>query len=159
MHALRKASTAKPAGSSDPAACASAPMVRSRPDPCIGLTPYPSTGPSLSHGQEIQTARAGAHLGSRTLSLDNVPRALVNFDTRGFIKIVAAVDTGRILGVQAVAAGAGELIQAAALAIHHDTTVDALAGRLFPYLTMVEGLKLCAQSFSWDVRQLSCCAA
>lgn len=100
----------------------------------------------------------GIETDSRTLSLDNVPRGLVNFDTRGFIKIVAAAGTGRILGVQAVAAEAGELIQAAALAIHHNMTVDELASQLFPYLTMVEGLKLCAQTFTMDVKQLSCCA-
>jgi mercuric reductase len=29
---------------------------------------------------------------------------------------------------------------------------------LFPYLTMVEGLKLTAQTFNKDVKQLSCCA-
>ena len=33
-----------------------------------------------------------------------------------------------------------------------------LADQLFPYLTMVEGLKLCAQTFTKDVTQLSCCA-
>src|SRR5258708_23667198 len=96
---------------------------------------------------------------SRVVSLDNVPRALVNFDTRGFIKIVAEAGTGRILGVQAVAAEAGELIQTAALAIHHHMTVAELGAQLFPYLTMVEGLKLCAQTFFKDVKQLSCCAA
>jgi len=37
-------------------------------------------------------------------------------------------------------------------------TADDLAGMLFPYLTMVEGLKLCAQTFSKVVKQLSCCA-
>ena len=89
----------------------------------------------------------------------NVPRALVNFDTRGFIKIVVEAATGKLLGVQAVASEAGELIQAAALAIHHQMTVDDLAAQLFPYLTMVEGLKLCAQTFTRDVKQLSCCAA
>jgi len=93
------------------------------------------------------------------LTLDNVPRALVNFDTRGFIKIVAEASSGKLLGVQAATAEAGELIQAAALAIHHNMTVDELAGQMFPYLTMVEGLKLCAQTFSKDVKQLSCCAA
>ena len=96
---------------------------------------------------------------SRVLSLDNVPRALVNFDTRGFIKIVAEAGTGRILGVQAVTAEAGELIQTAALAIHYNMTVAELGAQLFPYLTMVEGLKLCAQTFFKDVKQLSCCAA
>jgi len=38
-------------------------------------------------------------------------------------------------------------------------TVAALGAQLFPYLTMVEGLKLCAQAFVKDVRQLSCCAS
>ena len=88
-----------------------------------------------------------------------MPRALVKFDTRGFIKIVAEAGTGRRMGVQAVAAEAGELIQAAALALHHDMTVVDLASQPFPYLTMVEGLKLCAQTFTKDVKQLSCCAA
>lgn len=95
---------------------------------------------------------------TRTLTLDNVPRALANFDTRGFIKLVAEPETGRLLGVQAVASQAGELIQTAALAIRARMTVNDLAGQLFPYLTMVEGLKLAAQTFTKDVKQLSCCA-
>ena len=108
---------------------------------------------------EAQAHLLGIETDSRTLSLDNVPRALVNFDTRGFIKIVAAAGTGRILGIQAVAAEAGELIQTAALAIHHNMTVEELSSQLFPYLTMVEGLKLAAQTFFKVVKQLSCCAA
>ncbi len=108
---------------------------------------------------EAQAHLKGIETDSRTLTLDNVPRALVNFDTRGFIKIVAEAGSGALLGVQAVTAEAGELIQAAALAIHHRMTVNELASQLFPYLTMVEGLKLCAQTFTRDVTQLSCCAA
>jgi mercuric reductase len=37
-------------------------------------------------------------------------------------------------------------------------TVGELADLLFPYLTMVEGLKLAAQTFARDARELSCCA-
>ncbi|HAS22966.1 MAG TPA: mercuric reductase, partial [Idiomarina loihiensis] len=95
---------------------------------------------------------------SRTLNLDNVPRALVNFDTLGFIKIIAERNSGQLLGVQCVAGEAGELIQTAAMALRAKMTVDEVADGLFPYLTMVEGLKLCAQTFSKDVEQLSCCA-
>jgi mercuric reductase len=108
---------------------------------------------------EAEARLKGLDTDSRLLTLDNVPRALVNFDARGFIKIVAEAGSGRLLGVQAVAAEAGELIQAAALAIHHNMTVTDLGAQLFPYLTMVEGLKLCAQTFTRDVTQLSCCAA
>lgn len=107
---------------------------------------------------EAQAHQDGIETDSRTLTLDNVPRALANFDTRGFIKLVADAGSGRLLGVQAVAPEAGELIQTAALAIHNRMTVQELADQLFPYLTMVEGLKLAAQTFDKDVKQLSCCA-
>jgi mercuric reductase len=107
---------------------------------------------------ETQAQLKGIATDSRTLTLANVPRALANFDTRGFIKMVAEAETGRLLGVQAVADQAGELIQTAALAIHLRMSVRDLADQLFPYLTMVEGLKLAAQTFSKDVKQLSCCA-
>ncbi len=107
---------------------------------------------------EAEAHHDGIETDSRLLTLDNVPRALANFDTRGFIKLVAEAGSGRLVGVQAVAPEAGELIQTAALAIRHRMTVQALADQLFPYLTMVEGLKLAAQTFSKDVKQLSCCA-
>ncbi len=107
---------------------------------------------------ETQAASRGIEAESRTLDLENVPRALANFDTHGFIKLVAEKDSGRLLGCQVLAAEGGEIIQAAALAIRNRMSVADLAEQLFPYLTMVEGLKLCAQTFSKDVRQLSCCA-
>ena len=107
---------------------------------------------------EGEAQSKGIKTDSRTLTLDNVPRALVNFETRGFIKLVAAAGSGQLLGVQAVAAEAGEMIQAAAIALRAGMTVHELADQLFPYLTIVEGLKLAAQTFSKDVSQLSCCA-
>ncbi|GAB4356041.1 MAG: mercury(II) reductase [Methylohalobius crimeensis] len=107
---------------------------------------------------EAEAHHDGIETDSRTLTLDNVPRALVNFDPRGFIKLVAEAGSGRLIGVQAVAPEAGELIQAAALAIRARMTVDELADQLFPYLTTVEGLKLAAQTFRKDVKRLSCCA-
>ncbi|WP_460489941.1 mercury(II) reductase [Curvibacter fontanus] len=107
---------------------------------------------------EAQARDDGIATDSRTLTLDNVPRALANFDTRGFIKLVTEAGSGRLIGVQVVAAEAGELIQTAALAIRCRMTVQELADQLFPYLTMVEGLKLAAQTFHKDVKQLSCCA-
>ncbi len=106
----------------------------------------------------VQAREQGLKVESRTLSLDNVPRALANFDTRGFIKLVSERESGRLLGAQILAAEGGEIIQTAALAIRHRLMVKDLAEQLFPYLTMVEGLKLCAQTFTKDVKQLSCCA-
>jgi len=129
----------------------------------LDLTTMPAvvfTDPQVA---TVGLTEAEAHLrnietDSRTLPLDAVPRALVNFGTRGFIKVVAEAGTGRLLGVHIVAPEAGEVIQAAALAIRARMTVHDLADQLFPYLTMVEGLKLAAQTFTKDVSQLSCCA-
>ena len=107
---------------------------------------------------EEQAKTLGIDTISRTLEMENVPRALANFETDGFIKLVTKADTGQLIGAQILAHEGGEIIQSAALAIHNNMTVEALANQLFPYLTMVEGLKLCAQTFNKDVKTLSCCA-
>ena len=107
---------------------------------------------------EAEAHLIGINTESRILTLDNVPRALVNFGTRGFIKMVVDTSSGRLIGVQVVAPEASELIQTAVMTIRARMTIQELADQLFPYLTMVEGLKLCAQTFFRDVKQLSCCA-
>ncbi len=129
----------------------------------LNLTAMPSvvfTDPQVATVgySELEAHHGGIETDSRTLTLDNVPRALANFDTRGFIKLIVEKGSGRLIGVQAVTPEAGELIQTAALAIRNQMTVQELADQLFPYLTMVEGLKLAAQTFNKDVKQLSCCA-
>lgn len=106
-----------------------------------------------------QAHEQGLEVDSRRLAVENVPRALANFDTRGFIKLIINKQDRRIVGAQIVADAAGEVIQTAALAIKAQMTSTELAEQLFPYLTMVEGLKLTAQTFDKDVKQLSCCAS
>ncbi|MDN7128062.1 mercury(II) reductase [Pseudidiomarina terrestris] len=107
---------------------------------------------------ESNATAQGIAVDVRSLALSHVPRALVNFNTRGFIKMVAEQESGRLLGVQVVADEAGELIQTAVMAMRANMTVQEIGQELFPYLTMVEGLKLCAQTFTKDIKQLSCCA-
>ncbi|GDY33534.1 mercury(II) reductase [Gandjariella thermophila] len=107
---------------------------------------------------DAQAAEAGLRCDCRTLPLAYVPRALVNRDTRGLVKIVAEAGTGRLLGVHALAEGAGDLITAATYAIIAGLTVDQLAHTWAPYLTMAEALKLAAQTYTADVAKLSCCA-
>lgn len=108
---------------------------------------------------DAQVVEAGLRCDCRALDLAHVPRALVNRDTRGAVKIVAEAGTGRVLGVHAIAEGAGDMITAAAYAITAGMTVDQLAHTWAPYLTMAEALKLAAQSYTVDVAKLSCCAA
>ena len=132
-------------------------------DVAIDLSAMPAvvfTSPQVATaGLTEQQAKAqGVEVESRLLDLENIPRAIANMDTRGFIKLVAEKASGRIVGCQVLASEGGEIIQAAVLAISNQMTIDDLANQLFPYLTMVEGLKLTAQTFNKDVSQLSCCA-
>jgi mercuric reductase len=107
---------------------------------------------------EAGARAAGIEPVTRRLDLENIPRALANFDTTGFVKLVADAGTQRLIGAQILAHNAGEMIQTAAIAIKYRMTVQELGNMLFPYLVMTEGLKLAAQTFTRDVSQLSCCA-
>lgn len=126
-----------------------------------GLPDVVFTDPELARAgmTEAEAVGAGYDCDCRVLGLDNVPRALVNHDTRGAIKLVADRQTGKVLGVHALADGAGDLILSGVYAIMFGLTVDDLAGTGAPYLTMSEALRLVAQSYTLDVTQLSCCAA
>ena len=101
----------------------------------------------------------GLNCECRVLPMSAVPRALVNRDTRGFMKIVAEAGTGKILGASMVADGAGDVIQSVVLAIQFGLTTDDVANTWAPYLTFAEAFKLASQTFKRDVSKLSCCAA
>lgn len=108
---------------------------------------------------EREVLDAGIACDCRVLPLEYVPRALVNRDTRGFIKVVADAATGQILGLTAVAKDAGELAAAGVYLLEAGMTVDQVAHLWAPYLTMAEGIKIACQSFTTDVSILSCCAS
>ncbi|MBD2764765.1 mercury(II) reductase [Kocuria sp. cx-455] len=116
------------------------------------------TGPAIGAVgmTEQQALDAGIRCDCRVLPLHHVSRALVNRDTRGFIKMVANADTGKILGLTAVAKDAGEL---AAAGVHVlGKTIAEVADAWAPYLTMAEGIRIAAKAFTTDVSKLSCCA-
>ena len=70
---------------------------------------------------------------------------------------VADASTGSVLGVHAVADGAGEIMLAATYAIKAEMTVDDLADTWAPYLTMAESLRITAGLFRNEL-PTSCCA-
>jgi len=106
-----------------------------------------------------QARTAGIRCECRVVPLEHVPRALVNRDTRGFIKIVADSATRRIVGITAVCQDAGELAAAGVYILQAAMTVEQVAALWSPYLTMAEALRIAALSFSTDITKLSCCAA
>jgi len=107
---------------------------------------------------EEQAKEKGYLVKTSVLPLDAVPRAIVNRETAGVIKLVADQESSKILGVHIVAENAGDVIYAGTLAVKFGLTVEDLRESLAPYLTMAEGLKLAAHTFDKDVSKLSCCA-
>lgn len=124
-----------------------------------GLPAVTFTRPQLASAglTEAEALELGYRCDCRLLDLADVPRGLANRDTRGGIKLVADADTGRVLGVHALAEGAGEMMLAATYAIKAGFTVDRLADTWAPYLTMAEGLRLVAGLFRNQL-PTSCCA-
>ncbi|GBD00447.1 Mercuric reductase [bacterium HR18] len=112
----------------------------------VGLT----EAQARAHRHEVKTA---------LLQATDIPAALVADAPYGLIKLVADSRTGKLLGAHVLAPEAGEVIQAATIAIRLGLTYKDLADTFHPYLTWAEGLKLAAIAFEKDIRQLSCCAA
>ncbi len=91
-------------------------------DAALDLTAMPAvvfTDPQVATVgySEAEAHHDGIDTDSRTLTLENVPRALANFDTRGFIKLVIEEGSGRLIGVQGGGPGSGGTIETAVLAI------------------------------------------
>ncbi len=107
---------------------------------------------------EAQARERGYEVKVSTLPMRHVPRALAARDTRRLIKLVANVANDQLLGAHILAPEAGEMIQAAVMAIRFGITVSELRETMFPYLTNAEGLKLAMLAFDKDVAMLSCCA-
>ncbi len=135
-----------------------------RPSRGVDLRALPRvtfTSPQIASAglTETQAREQGMEVKTSVLPMSAVPRAIVNRDTRGLVKMVADASTDELLGVSVLAAAAGDVIQAAVMAIRFRATTAEVAGTFHLYLTTAEALKLAAQTFTKDVAMLSCCAA
>lgn len=124
-----------------------------------GLPTVLLTSPQLASAgiTEAEAIAVGYRCACRYLRLADVPRAITNRNTRGGLKIVADADTGRVLGIHALADTAGEMMLAATYAIKAEFTVTQLADTWAPYLTMAESIRLTANLFHNEL-PTSCCA-
>ena len=107
---------------------------------------------------EKQAKAKGLNVDTAMLPLSYVPRSIAANDTRGFIKLIRNADTDILVGARIVAPEGSELLMEVALAIKYSIKVEELKEMLHPYLTLGEGIKLAAITFSKDVKELSCCA-
>ena len=76
----------------------------------------------------------------------NLDRAIVDAETGGFVKIVTRAG-GRIVGATIVASGAGNLIMPLVMSVAQRLKISALSQFVYPYPTMVEGVKRAADGY------------
>ncbi|MEE9189150.1 MAG: FAD-dependent oxidoreductase, partial [Candidatus Neomarinimicrobiota bacterium] len=107
---------------------------------------------------EIQAKDRGIDYDTAVLPLSYVPRSIAALDTRGFIKLIRNKHTDRLIGARILAPEGSELLLEVAMAIKFGITTEQLKEMFHPYLTLSEGIKLAAISFSKDLKDLSCCA-
>jgi mercuric reductase len=93
----------------------------------------------------------------RTVSFEQVPRAILMNRTEGLISMTVDPSTEKIMGVHILAPHAGELIAEAMMLVKNQNTLDDVIHSLPMFPTLAESLKIAALSFKKDITGLSCC--
>ncbi|GBD07408.1 Mercuric reductase [bacterium HR21] len=107
-------------------------------------------------GMTEDDGRAQGSYSCVRLSLENVPRALTQQDTRGFVKLVVD-SSGKLCGAHALAAHASELIHIPLLAMAAGMRVEELVELVYVFPTYSEAWKIAAQSRIRPLERMSCC--
>ena len=107
---------------------------------------------------ERQAEEQGLTYEVTSIPLDEIPRAQVGHEHRGFIKLLRDPVSDRLLGARVVAPEGGEIIMEAVMAIRFGITTEQMVDLFHPYLTLAEGMKLTALTFRKELSMLSCCA-
>ena len=108
---------------------------------------------------EREAMEKGIAFETTVLPLTEIPKSIAALDTRGFIKLIKDPESDLLLGARIVASEGSELTMELSLAIKYKIPVKELVSTLHPYLTLAEGVKLAAMSYTTDLKRMSCCAS
>jgi pyruvate/2-oxoglutarate dehydrogenase complex dihydrolipoamide dehydrogenase (E3) component len=97
------------------------------------------TDPELAHVGPSHEEAQGRGGSTFTYPFDDLDRAIVDRETKGLVKITAD-KKGRILAASILGRHAGDLLMPLVLAKKNRLTLNDIAGTIFPYPTMVEGV-------------------
>lgn len=111
---------------------------------------------SVGYTEEEQMAELNA-CACRTVTFDNVSKALITGRTEGVIRMTIHPQTNVVMGVHILAPDAADLIAQAMVHIHNKNTIDDIIDTLPIFPTMSEAIKIAAISFTKDVSKMSCC--
>jgi len=108
------------------------------------------TDPEIAHvGMYEQEAREkGVEVGTFVRWLNDVDRAILDGEDKGFVKIHVKKGTDKILGATIVARHAGEMISEISLAIEGNIGLKKLSNVIHTYPTQAEAIKQVADAYN-----------
>jgi pyruvate/2-oxoglutarate dehydrogenase complex dihydrolipoamide dehydrogenase (E3) component len=93
---------------------------------------------------ENEASERGIKVEMTRYGIDDLDRAITDGEAHGFVKVLTAPGSDRILGATIVGAHAGELIAEFVLAMKHGLGLNKLLGTIHIYPTMMEANKFVA---------------
>ncbi|MBZ9798819.1 mercuric reductase [Mesorhizobium sp. ES1-4] len=107
------------------------------------------TDPEIAHVglYPLEARRNGIPVKTYTVLMHDVPRAVMDGEEEGFVKIHVREGSDRILGATVVASHAGEMINAVTLAIRSGMGLHALADVIHPSPTQAQGIKMAGDAY------------
>jgi len=107
------------------------------------------TDPEIAHAglsiAEAEAARIPYQVYTQDISL--LDRAILEGELAGFVKIVVAQETGKIVGATIVARNAGEMLGTLIASMEAGLNLDRLADAFFPYPTQSEAIQRAALEY------------
>ncbi|MCY3561843.1 MAG: hypothetical protein OXH20_11845 [bacterium] len=98
------------------------------------------TEPEIAEVGLTESEATGRKIRVTKMPFSVTPKALINNDPRGFLKLVSDPATGVVLGGSIVGGQAAELISVVALAVTARLTVNDISETLFAHPTLSEAL-------------------
>jgi len=101
------------------------------------------TSPEVAHVglTEREAASRGIAIQTFTQEFEHIDRAILEGDTRGFVKLHVRSGSDRIVGATIVAEHAGEMIGEIVLAMRTGLGLKALGATIHPYPTVAEAIR------------------
>ena len=101
------------------------------------------TSPELAHVgiSPAEAERRGAAIDTYTQELADVDRAILDGETNGFVRVLTAKGTDRILGATIVARNAGDMISEITLAMRNGIGLSKVADTIHPYPTQADAIR------------------
>ena len=93
----------------------------------------------------------------RTVSFENIPKAIITGRTEGLVRMVINPKTRQIHGVHFLTSQSSELASVAMTLIRNKNTIDDVIESMPVFPSMAESIKLAAISFTRDISAISCC--